>query len=343
MGEYIADDIKVLDCTLRDGYHVTGGEFSPEFVSSYLHAAVGQGVDIIEIGYRSTPGSIPGAGLWRYSPDEAIERALDRTLPHCASTPRIAVMADIGKIALDDFGNAKDSPVDLVRVAFYRKDLEEGIGFAKRLKEKGYEIGVNFMAVGEYPPDVLAKCANRIAKTGIDVVYFADSFGSLDARRVRETTAILLDSGKPVGFHGHNNLQRALCNAHAAMEMGASYIDGTIYGMGRGAGNVPTELLLPELGRKLSLETLLHFIELQQRLKEEVPYPEFKWGYDADGLLTGLLDIHPNFAPKLREKLPSLNLNGIWRVLRGIPRGSLYSNTILQEAMSSAIEPQYAS
>lgn len=326
--------LNVLDCTIRDGGHLNNWNFKPEFFRSYLKAIIGQQVDIVEMGYRSTSGSVNNAGIYRYSDDKSIIEALDYL--SLSKFPKIAVMVDIGKITPDDFDNKKNSPVDLIRVAYYKKDKLEGMKISESLKNKGYQVAINLMAIGEYTHKELIDHISELAQTNIDILYFADSFGTLHSNNVIQLTKLLLSSNKPVGFHSHDNIHCAVSNVQAAILAGATYVDGTIYGMGRGAGNIPTEVLLNILQDKdhkmLNLETLLPFIEIQQKMKAEFA-GEINWGYSIENFMTGILGIHPNFARYLRETHPSMDLISRHEVFKQVPVGKHYSNEVLQKAI----------
>ena len=330
--------VKILDCTIRDGGHLNNWRFMPGFANTYLRAMQKQKVDIIEIGYRSTPKSISGAGKWRYSTDNLIRKTLRKSNYRKSQGQKLAVMVDVGKIKLEDFEEKKSSPVDLVRVAFYKRDKEEGIAFAESLKGKGYLVGVNFMKATEYSEKDFKNEAKNLATSNIDLVYFADSFGSISSEIVEKMAKALAACNKPIGFHAHNNLLRAELNIMAAIRAGATYIDTTVYGMGRGAGNMPTELLLLGLQtkteEKLHLRGLLPFIEKQQKLKPGDGKSSV-WGYNIDHFITGLMNIHPNYARFLKESDPPMSLADRYKVLQKVPHGAEYKKEVLEKAIRS--------
>jgi 4-hydroxy 2-oxovalerate aldolase len=184
---------------------------------------------------------------------------------------------------------------DLVRVACRLDALEAAVGLVVRFHEAGYETSLNLLAVSEIPPGDLSAALARVARSPADVVYVVDSYGHLDPQTVRALVGRFRDglAGKAVGFHGHNNRQLALANTLAAVECGATFVDASLLGMGRGAGNCPLELLLGFRDPShRSLVPLLRFLALHEA---DLP-PSSRWGYSLPLMLTGLLNRHPREA-----------------------------------------------
>jgi len=158
------ENVKILDCSIRDGGHLNKWNFDKEFVKNYYNAVNNSGVDYIELGYRTTPGLMNDCGLWRFTPDELIREIVENP------KAKIAIMADVGKIKNNDFSKKEDSLVDLVRVAFYKNQIDEALDLAKDLVMKGYEIGFNLMAISEYSKEELESAMKKVKGSNIDVV-----------------------------------------------------------------------------------------------------------------------------------------------------------------------------
>lgn len=292
------ENIQVLDCSIRDGGHLNKWNFTHDFAKAYFQSARQSGVDIVELGYRSSPGTFKDSGDWRFTLDSLIRETIGE-----GPYPRIAVMADAGKARLDDFPIKIDSPVDIVRVACYNEQLSEALDLVSGLKNKGYFTTINLMGVSQYSERDFDQALDKIKSSEVDVVYVADSFGSLYPEDVRKLVSRLKEgTGKQVGFHAHNNIQMAFTNSIAALEAGATYIDATVNGIGRGAGNLPLEMVIPFLNRVHEKHyDPVPILELTEgpvkRLKQNLI-----WGYNLPFLLSAVKSCHPNYALTLKKR-----------------------------------------
>jgi 4-hydroxy 2-oxovalerate aldolase len=216
---------------------------------------------------------------------------------------KIAVMADIGRSLKEELRPKSESVVDMIRIATYIHQIPAAIELIEDAHAKGYETTVNIMAISKSFDDELDEVLAQLAKTNVDVIYIADSFGSFYPEQIKKLTEKYLkvaqESGKKVGIHAHNNLQLAYANTLEAMIYGTSFLDVTISGLGRGAGNCPLELLIGFLKNpKYKLMPVLKFIE-----EFIVPLEkELDWGYSIPYMLTGQLNEHPRAAMKARDE-----------------------------------------
>jgi len=245
----------VLDCTLRDGGYYNAWDFDRPVVERYLAAASEAGVPVIEIGFRSMPQE-QFLGAYAYSSDAVLE---DLPLPAGAE---IVVMVNASELLAHDggpvaavdmlFRSAEVSPVSRVRLAAHFDELAACGDIARRLKDLGYGVAVNLMQATGRSDDALAEAAAQVADwDAADVLYFADSLGTMTPDDTRRMVAALR-RGWPgdLGIHTHDNRGQALANSLAAIDEGVAWVDSTVLGMGRGAGNTPTEYLLLELARR---------------------------------------------------------------------------------------------
>jgi 4-hydroxy 2-oxovalerate aldolase len=256
-------------------------------------------VDCIELGYRNSKSLLPAGeyGLYKYSNDNDIRDITGGV----ASKLNVSLMADAGRVEVNDVKPADQSPVHMIRVAAYVKDAAEAVKLTRNFANKGYETTINIMAISRDRGPELTSALQRISEESpAGVVYIVDSFGALKPG----DTAELVDRfkaclpGKAVGFHGHNNQQLAFANTLEAIRQGASYADGTVFGMGRAAGNCPLELLIGHLDDpRYELGPVLDLIA-----KEILPLREtMEWGYIIPYALTGLMNLHPRSAMALRK------------------------------------------
>ncbi len=296
----VREDLRVLDCTIRDGGLVNNFHFTDEFVRGVYEACVAAGVDYIEIGKNNSPTlmSTEEYGAWNFSREEDIRRIVGDN----DTNTKIAVMSDIGRTVKDELLPKSESVVDMIRIATYIHQVPEAIELIEDAHAKGYETTVNIMAISKSFEGELDQVLETLAQTPVDVIYIADSFGSFYPEQIRALTEKYLSfaekTGKKVGIHAHNNLQLAYANTIEAMMYGTSYLDATISGLGRGAGNCPMELLVGFLKNpRYRLLPLLKFIE-----EEIVPLEkELDWGYSIPYMITGQLNEHPRSAMKARE------------------------------------------
>lgn len=297
-------DIKVVDCTLRDGGLVNNFYFTEEFVRDLYKMNVAAGVDYMEFGYKASKAIFDEKefGLWKFCKDSDIRAVVGDN----KTDLKISVMADVGRTDYKkDIIPKKDSPVDMIRVATYTNAIPAAIEMIEDAKKKGYETTVNIMAVSKVNEDDLNNGLELLAKCSVDVIYLVDSFGAFYPEQIRRLTDKYLEvaarSGKKIGIHAHNNQQLAFANTIESLSLGTSFLDATVSGMGRGAGNCYLESLLGFLRNpKYSIIPVMDFVQKHMlKLKEEGNV----WGYDLPYLLTGILNGHPSSAIKcIKEK-----------------------------------------
>lgn len=293
----VRDDIKVLDATIRDGGLCNNFEFSDEFVSALYKTNVKAGVDYMEFGYRASKTMFNESdfGRWKFCNEEDI-RAIVGDNP---SDMKIAVMADVGRCDYKtDFLPKSESVIDMVRVACYIHQIPAAIEMIEYFHKLGYETTCNIMAISQANSDQVEQALKMLCETSVDVIYLVDSYGSLYPENASEFAKTYLaaveSTGKKIGFHAHNNQNLAFANTIETLSYGVSYLDATMQGMGRGAGNCAMELLLGFLKNpKYNIYSLLLFIE-----KYMLPLRQqgVVWGYDLQYMFTGLLNRHPREA-----------------------------------------------
>jgi len=299
-----APDIKVVDCTLRDGGLVNDFYFTDEFVRALYRANLRAGVDYMEFGYKASREmfDVNKFGKWKFCDDKDIRAVVGDN----KTDLKIAVMADVGRCDYKkDILNKKDSPVDLVRIATYINTIPAAIAMIEDCTRKGYETTVNIMAISKANETDLDAALELLGQSSVGTIYLVDSYGSLypeQARRLADKYLEVADKyNKKVGIHAHNNQQLAFANTAEVVIQGVSYLDATVSGMGRGCGNCPSELLLGFLKNpKYNINPILQFVE-----QYIVPLREsgVVWGYDVPYLLTGILNQHPKSAIQfMKEK-----------------------------------------
>lgn len=293
----VRKDIKVLDATIRDGGLCNNFEFTDEFVYELYKANIKAGVDYMEFGYKASKNMFNENefGKWKFCNEEDI-RSIVGDNP---SDLKIAVMADVGRCDFKtDFLPKSESVIDLVRVACYIHQIPAAIEMIEYFHALGYETSCNIMAISQVSEEQIKLALEALADSSVDIIYLVDSFGSLYPENACQLAKLYLDAaeknGKAVGFHAHNNQNLAFANTIETMSRGISYLDATMQGMGRGAGNCAMELLLGFLKNpKYNLYPVLTFVE-----KHMTPLKKagVKWGYELQYMFTGLLNRHPREA-----------------------------------------------
>ena len=289
-------EIRVLDCTIRDGGLINDHCFEDALVKAVYETCVEAGIDYMEIGYKASRKLIAAGkcGHWRFCDEDHIRRIVGEN----ATALKLSVMADAGKCDWRSDIQPKDkSVIDMVRVACYVNQIPEAVEMIKDAKDKGYEVSCNLMAVSTVQDPDLDQALEVLAKTPADVIVVVDSNGALYSEQieilVKKYLAAVKDTGKEVGIHTHNNLQLAFANTIEAIIHGANRVDATMAGIGRGAGNCPMELLLSFLRNpKFRLRPVLGllqdcFVPLRQQLE---------WGPLVPYNITGQLNQHPRAA-----------------------------------------------
>ena len=291
-------DIKVMDCTLRDGGLVNNFEFTDEFVKDLYEANVAAGVDYMEFGYKADKDIFDEKefGKWKFCKEEDIRAIVGQN-----DTPlKISVMADVGRTNMKrDIPPKSESVVDMVRVATYINTIPAAIEMANYCSDMGYEVTVNIMAISTAGENELDLALELLAsQSKAQYIYLVDSYGSLYPEQIRRLAdkyiKIAEKYGKSVGIHAHNNQQLAFANTIEACTVGVSYLDATMSGMGRGAGNCNMELLLGFLRNpKYSLNPVLKFLQNQMLPLKKTG---LVWGCDVQYMLTGQQNQHPRTA-----------------------------------------------
>lgn len=293
-------ELKVLDCTVRDGGLINSHRLSDDFVRAVYWACVEAGVDYMEIGYMASKKLHPRSqfGDWKFCEEEAVRRIVGEN-----KTPlKLAVMIDAGKSDWKtDVLPKQQSVIDLVRVAFYVHQVSEAVDMIRDAAEKGYEVSANMMAVSTATEVEIEQALEVIADTPAGTIVVVDSFGSLYAeqieRLVKTYLAFAQKTGKQVGIHAHNNQQLAFANTIEAIIHNANRVDATMMGLGRGAGNCPMELLIGFLRNpKFKIRPIYQVLE-----SHLLPLSrEMEWGPNPQYNITGQLNQHPRSAMAAR-------------------------------------------
>lgn len=274
---------KILDCTLRDGGYYTNWDFDKNLVETYLTAMNNLPVEYLEVGYRS-PKLSGYYGEYFYCPDFVLKK-LSRL-----SNKKLVIILNEKDIELDTVEELLKpciGIITMVRIAIDPDQLLRAIDLAKKVKSMGFELGFNVMYMSKWK-DLPEFLSNLKHVDGVaDYFYMVDSYGGVYPEDVKEIFGLVRSQmSTKIGFHGHNNLELALINTLTAIECGADMVDATITGMGRGAGNLKTELLLTALNQRNNLDVDFNalssvtdaFVQLQKK---------HEWGTNLPYMVSG--------------------------------------------------------
>lgn len=294
------EDIRVMDCTIRDGGLMNDFKFSDEFVRNVYKACVKAGVDYMEFGYKGSKEEFSSDefGPWKFTSEADLRRIVGNN----DTELKISVMADVGRTNFrEDILPREESVIDMVRTACYINQIPAAIEMMRDFHKKGYETCINIMAISNVSEGELDEALELLGQSEVDCIYLVDSFGAFYPEQIRglakQYLAIAEKYNKVIGIHAHNNQQLAFANTIEALTLGVSMLDATITSLGRGAGNCPLELLLGFLKNpKYHIRPILEVVENDiPKLKAE----GIEWGYDIPYMLTGQMNQHPRYALKL--------------------------------------------
>ena len=299
--------ISHLDCTLRDGGYYNNWNFKTNLIEKYLNAMSDIKIDYVEIGFRSLERD-EFRGACAYTTDNFLNTL---KIP---KNIKIAVMINASELVkeatkkknLDTlkklFKKSNQTKIKLVRVAAHINEISKLMPLIPTIKKLGYKIAINLMQISDRTDSEIKNFCILSQKYKIDVLYFADSTGSLNSNKTIQITKIFRKYWKGnLGIHAHDNMGKAMENSISAIDNGANWVDSTVLGMGRGPGNVKTESLIVELEKKL--EKKINYTNLLKLTDNEFLQMknQYNWGSNPYYYLSGVHGIHPTFIQKMLE------------------------------------------
>jgi 4-hydroxy 2-oxovalerate aldolase len=294
-------ELKVLDCTVRDGGLMNDHQFDDAFVKAVYETCIAAGIDYMEIGYKASKRLFARDkfGDWKFCDEDDIRRIVGDN----DSPLKLTVMADAEKCDYKTDIPPKDqSVIDIIRVATYAHQIPTAVDMIKDAHDKGYETTCNIMAISVVNEVEIDQALEVLAETPTQTIVVVDSFGALYGEQietlVKKYKAVADATGKQVGIHAHNNQQLAFANTIEAIIHGANRADATMLGLGRGAGNCPMELLLGFLRNPK-----FHIRPIYKLLQDHLlPIrKQVQWGALVPYNISGQFNQHPRNAMKLIE------------------------------------------
>ena len=312
--------IKLLDVTLRDGGYVNNWQFGEDATRLILNKLNESGIELIEAGFISQkePAS---AGRTIYPSFEAA----NAQVAHLADSAQVACMINYGAYSADDIPSYHGKGVGTIRVAFHSKDLHGALHLCEQIAAKGYKVFVQPMATTGFTEDELEYLMTSCNQFVPEAVYIVDSFGTMqreDVLRLLRYYDAHLNEGISIGFHSHNNLQLAFPNAQEILRADVTHnliIDSSVFGMGRGAGNLCTELIAMFLNEHYNKNyQLVPILEIIDTCLNAI-FIKTPWGYSVPYYVAAINQCHPNYATYLLNK-QTLGVQQINIILSQIPR-----------------------
>lgn len=276
--------MKILDCTLRDGGYYTNWDFDKELVTKYCESMESLPIEYVEVGYRSIP--LDGyLGEYFYCPNYILGE-LKELMPSKKLTI-ILNEKDIRTENVEELLLSIKPFVTLIRIAVDPENFERAIKLAKSVKALGFELGFNVMYMSNWKNDSRFLDLLKGLDDTLDYFYMVDSFGGILPNELKNIIKLVKSkTNVPLGFHGHDNLSMGLINTITALDEGCSIVDATITGMGRGAGNLRTELLLTYLESqskvKFNINVLGDIVADFENLKKD-----YNWGTSLPYMFSG--------------------------------------------------------
>ena len=295
--------VKLLDCTLRDGAYLVDKKFGDTVIKGIIDGLVKANIDYVEVGFFQNDSFGDGKTVYRNSKD------VQRFIPYKNGRCEFTVLADYSRYSIDNLDECTGHSVDAIRECFFKEERYDAIQDCKIIKEKGYKLFIQPVDILGYSDLELIELIELVNKIEPYCFSIVDTFGSMyqeDLHRVFEIINHNLIHSSKIGFHSHNNMQlsNALSQEFIRISTGKRnvVIDGTISGMGRGAGNTPTELiaqyLVSQLGYTYDMNQLLDLIDTyMDNIRSKC-----SWGYSTSYFTAGCYGAHVNNIDFLSKK-----------------------------------------
>lgn len=311
--------VKLLDCTLRDGGYVNDWEFGHDNIVTIFERLISAGVDILEVGFL----------------DDRRTFDLNRTImPTTKCTDKIfgkldkketmiVAMIDYGTCDISNLSPCEDSYIDGIRVIFKKHVMNEAIAFCHKVKKLGYKVFVQAVSITSYSDRELLDLVGLVNELEPYAMSLVDTYGLLHQDNLLHYFQLLnynLKSSIAIGYHSHNNFQLAYSNSMEVLNEPVDrtvLIDASLYGMGKSAGNLPIELISMYMnntfGRSFNISQMLEAIDISI-----MPfYRKSPWGYNLFFYIAASNNCHPNYVSFLMNK-HTLSLKSINEILDGI-------------------------
>lgn len=324
--------INILDCTLRDGGYINKFDFGESVISGIVSKLAKASIDIIECGFLRTGEFNKNKSL--YGGIDDVKRAIGEKNPNLM----YVAMLQFGAITNEEITPYTGDSVDGIRLTFHEHEIKPAFVLGRQLMGKGYKVFMQPVGTTTYTDESLLQLIKQINELRPYAFYLVDTLGTMyknDLLRIFYLVDNNLDRNIVLGFHSHNNLQLSFANAQELMQLNTPrrlIIDTSIYGMGRGAGNLNTELVTQYINA--NFEPQYDNIEILEIIDEYIKplSARYKWGYDAAYYIASVTGCHPNYASFLLNK-QTLHVQNIYAILNNLDneRKTLFDKNYIAE------------
>ncbi|UIJ39529.1 hypothetical protein LWC08_15175 (plasmid) [Desulfobaculum bizertense] len=306
--------ISLLDCTLRDGGYVNDWQFGKEAIPEIIKDLEESKVDILEIGFFKDEKYFPDRTV--FNDAKQFAALVKNKIP---SIKYAAMIEVVNPLPLELLDPCDGKGADIIRVIIWKRMLDEGFEYCKGIVEKGYKLCVQPARVDQYSDEEFVNMVKRFSQLDPMAIYVVDSWGSLNSPELLKYMHLAdenMPEGCSLGYHGHNTLMQASCVAQDFIHENFKrniIIDASIFGIGRGAGNLNTELIAKYLNENTDGKyNVLPMLKVYDKYIKAI-YNQTKWGYSVPFLMAATYHCNPNFASYYGEKLrlPTEHINGV--------------------------------
>lgn len=328
-------EVKLLDCTLRDGGYVNDWEFGHSVITGTYKRLDAAGVDFIEVGFLDHRR--------KFDVNRTIQpttECFNQIFARVDKKNAVPVaMIDFGTCDIDNIGDCDSSFIDGIRVIFKKEKIDKALPFCEAIKEKGYKLFIQAISITAYSDMEMLEYINKINKIKPYAFSIVDTYGLLDQRKLANYFNLMnnnLDPEIRIGYHAHNNFQLAFSNSIKFLALETEreiVVDSTVYGMGKSAGNTPSELISMHMNQRYGKQyNVNQFLEIfDTDLMAE--YQRHYWGYKYNFFISAMQNCHPNYVQYLLDK-KTLSVTSINEILDHIPSDIklLYDSNYIEKA-----------
>lgn len=327
--------LKLLDCTLRDGGYVNDWQFGHSVITGTYKRLDVAGVDYIEVGFLDDRRAFDNNRS--IVPHTDCFNEIFKGVTKKYATP--VAMVDFGTCSIENIGECESTFIDGIRVIFKKEKIEEALPFCKAIKEKGYKLFVQAISITAYSDMDMLKYVQKINEIKPYAFSIVDTYGLLDSGKLTHYFNLInnnLDSEIAIGYHSHNNFQLAFSNTikFLSLETNRTLVaDSTVYGMGKSAGNCPSELIAMHMNEHFGTHyDVCQFLEVLDTDLMAI-YQKQYWGYRYNFFISAMQNCHPEYVQYLLDK-KTLTVSAINEILSHIPKQAklLYDSQYIERA-----------
>lgn len=328
-------DIKLLDCTLRDGGYVNDWKFGQDNILSIFERLVDSNVDIIEVGFldEKRPFDIGRSIVPDTESINKIFASVDK------KQTMVVGMIDFGTLSIEKLQPASETFLDGIRVIFKKHLMHEAMEYCRQVKALGYKVFSQLVSITAYNEDELKELASLVNDVMPYAVSIVDTYGLLNSNELSFYYDILennIDKDVSIGFHAHNNLQLGFSNDVSFLNKNSTHnivVDATLYGMGKSAGNTPIELVADYLNNNFSKNYNIE--PMLEAIHESILdiYTKSPWGYNCFYYLCAKNRCHPNYLTYFmnKQELSASKLNKLLSKIYPEEKKLLYDKKVAEK------------